>query len=184
MNIKRLMKGGLAVAAVFGIVAVWGLWMTFGSNTPSFEGERGVKIPPEASFEDVVDSLDANGILKRPASFARLAEMTGWKGQIKPGYYTFEAGRSNYDVLSALRRGLQTPIRLTIPPGTSPDVLAATVARKMNFEKEDFLAALRDSTLAAELGTDPDASRRLPDIGYSKKRRIATSYHHKKYAYF
>ena len=83
-----------------------------------------------------------------------MARLTGWGNQIKAGYYAFESGQSNYDLLSTLRRGLQTHIRLTIPPGTRAGVVAAVAGRDMAFDADAFLSALRDPVLAEELGTD------------------------------
>lgn len=144
--------------ACLGLVAIgaggWGYWMMYGVNTPAYDEARSVKIPPGSSFEAVVDSLQRGGILERAGTFTTIAQLTGWKDQVKPGHYTIESGASNYDLLDTIRKGLQTPVRLTIPPGSRPDVVAEVVAKQMNFSKDDFLMALNDSTLAAEAGTD------------------------------
>jgi excinuclease ABC subunit C len=50
--------------------------------------------------------------------------------------------------------GIRSWVRLTIPPGSRPEVVAEAVSRQMYFSKEDFLAVLKDSVLAAEVGTD------------------------------
>ncbi|BBM73567.1 endolytic transglycosylase MltG [Rhodothermus marinus] len=149
------MKRWIAGAVLVLLLLAGGLvWIALAPNTPPFEGTRGVKIPRAASFEQVVDSLQAAGILRHRASFVWLARLTGWHRQIKAGYYTFEAGASNYHLLSVLRRGLQTPVRVTIPPGSRAEVVAAVVCRTLACVPDSLLAALRDSSLAAELGTD------------------------------
>ena len=132
-------------------------WLVFGTNTPSYAGERDVTLPDStvASLDAVATTLHERGILKRPASFRWIATWTGWDAQLKPGHYTFASGASNYDVLDKLRRGLQTPVRLTIPPGSLPDVVAAVSARALRFSKDDFLTALRDTSLAHDLGVPP-----------------------------
>ncbi|MDQ7041026.1 MAG: endolytic transglycosylase MltG [Rhodothermus sp.] len=134
-------------------------------NTPAYEGTRGVKIPRAATFPQVVDSLQRAGILRYQKPFVWLARLTGWHRQIKAGYYTFEAGASNYHLLSVLRRGLQTPVRVTIPPGSRPEVVAALVCNALACPPDSMLAALRDSNLAAELRTDTNHlfGRLLPD---------------------
>ncbi|MXW63285.1 MAG: endolytic transglycosylase MltG [Bacteroidetes bacterium SB0662_bin_6] len=142
-----LTAGGMALLGVAAWVTVW-------SNTPDFEGSRTVRIPPGSEFEAVVDSLHANGILRRAGTLRLMARATGWGDQVKAGHYTFPAGVSNYDMLSVLRRGLQEPVRLTIPPGVRPEVAAAVAARNMFFSPDDFSAALADTQLAAAFGTD------------------------------
>ena len=145
---------GLVVLLLGGAAAGVGYWIVYGVNTPEYTSARSVKIPPGASFEVVVDSLTQNGIVHRPETFSLMARVTGWKDQVKPGHYTIESGASNYDLLDTIRKGLQTPVRLTVPPGSRPEVVAAAIASQMNFTPEDFLNALSDSTLAARLNTD------------------------------
>ena len=131
-----------------------GAWIIYGPNTPDYPGERSVKIPEGARFAAVADSLEASGILAARTPFVWMGRLTGWGDQVKAGHYTFAAGASNYDLLDALRRGLQTPIRLTIPPGSRPNVVAAVAARHMAFPADSFAAALRDTALATALDTD------------------------------
>ena len=151
---KKLFKAALILTLVGLAMGGSGTWLMFSANTPIFEGEHGVKIAPGSSFEAALDSLDAGGILASRQTFTWMAKLTGWGDQIKAGYYTFEGRQSNYDLLMTLRRGLQTPIRLTIPPGSRAEVAAKVAGRNMAFDADAFLAALRDPTLAEELGTD------------------------------
>lgn len=146
----------LAGAVVLALGAAVGTYLVFGSNTPPYEGERSVYVTPNASFETVVDSLSSSGVLNTERTFRWIANATGWRQQIKAGHYSFASGASNYELLDVLRKGLQTPKRIAIPPGTTPEVTAAVAAREMAFEADDFLEALRDSSLAEELGTDAD----------------------------
>ncbi len=151
---KKLLRIGLILALAGLLAGVVGAWLIFGPNTLDYEGERSVKIPPGTGFAAVMDSLEAGGVLASRSTFALMANLTGWGSQIKAGHYAFERGQSNYDLLNTLRKGLQTPIRLTIPPGSRPEVVAAVAGRDMYFDADDFLAALRDPTLAGKLGTD------------------------------
>ena len=151
---KKLLKVALVLMVVGLLAGGAGAWMMFKPNTPAFEGTRGVKIPPGTRFEAALDSLDAGGILQTRGTFETMARLTGWGDQIKAGYYTFESGQSNYDLLNTLRKGLQAHIRLTIPPGTRPEVVAKVAGRNMAFDADAFLAALNDPALAEELGTD------------------------------
>lgn len=148
-----LIVGGTAAAlALAGGIFLY--WLCFSSNTMSFEDERTLKIPGGSSFETTIDSLNTAGILDNSGSLSLMGKLTGWGAQIKAGHYSFEQGASNYDILQTLRRGLQTPVRVVIPPGTRTEVIAAVVAKEMAFSADEFRAAMEDSTLAAELGTD------------------------------
>ena len=144
----------IGVFVLLGVAGGTGYWMLYGVNTPEYAEARSVKIPPGSALETVVDSLQANGILNNAGSFSLVAKLTGWGDQLKPGHYTIESGASNHDLLDTIRKGLQTPVKLTIPPGSRPQRVAQAVARQMYFSEDDFLVALRDTSLAAELGTD------------------------------
>ncbi|MBT8400466.1 MAG: endolytic transglycosylase MltG [Rhodothermia bacterium] len=140
-----------------GIAVVWAVILyavAFSPNTANYDGERSVLIPPETSMEVTADSLLAADILRFRSTFTLLARATGWGNQIKAGHFLIPAGASNYDILDKLRKGLQSPIRVTIPPGSRPEVVAAVAAKSMAFEADDFLRALRDTTLARSVGTD------------------------------
>lgn len=151
---RKIAVAVLVVAAIIGIAGVVGFWIVFGPNTQIYDEDRGVGIPPGSQFSAVVDSLKSAGILQSEDTFKLVARVTGWADQVKAGYYRFESGTSNYDVLQKLRRGLQEPVRLTIPPGTRPLVIAAVAGRDMFFEPSEFRDALSDPVLAESLETD------------------------------
>ena len=148
------MKKLLLVALLLGLaVGAAGAWVAFGPNTPSFEDARGVRLPGR-SFEAAADSLEAAGLLGSRASFELFGALTGWDEQVKPGHYRFEAGASNWDLLDKIRKGLEDPVLVTIPPGTRPAVIAAVLRRDLATDSAAVVDALRDPALAAELGTD------------------------------
>ncbi len=131
-----------------------GYWMMYGENTQVYEEARAVKIPPGTSFDVVLDSLQATGILDRRGTLSTVAGLTGWEDQVKPGNYEIESGASNYDMLDKIRKGLQSPVRMMIPPGSTPERVATALAKQMYFDEEDFLAAIWSDSLAQSLDTD------------------------------
>ena len=152
-NRFRLLIAGASVLVLGAIVAGIGAWIVFGSNTPDYDGQRRVTLPTR-DFDAAVDSLQVAGIVESESSFRWVASTTGWDAQVKPGHYAFEAGASSYDLLDTIRKGLQTPVRVTIPAGRRPPVMAGVVGRNLKISSDDVLQALRDTALARELGTD------------------------------
>ncbi len=150
----------LGIAAVLLFVGGVGLgsggWMIFGSNTTSYEEPRSIVIPREASLETAIDSLEQADVLASASTFRLMATATGWGAQIKPGHYRIPSHTSNYRLLNKLRRGLQDPLRVTIPPGSRPETVAEVVSRRLEMEADTFSAALQDTSLARELDTAPD----------------------------
>lgn len=156
MRSPRLL--GLAAAVLFvggGIVGVGGA-LVFGPNTTPYDASRSVFIPRDAALDATVDSLDRAGILVAPATFRLVAEATGWGQQIKTGHYRIAPRTSNYHLLDRLRRGLQDPLQVTVPPGTRAEGVARALGTTLEHDVSAFHATLRDSAFARELGTVPD----------------------------
>jgi UPF0755 protein len=152
---SRRIAAAAAGIVLLGVVAAGvGAWIVFGSNTPAYDGRRSVIVSGDAPLSAAVDSLEESGVLDSRRTFRWVAEATGWGAQIKTGHYVFASGASNYRILDVLRRGLQTPVRLTIPPGSRPDVVARVAASELAFSRNDFLRALRDTSVARSAGTD------------------------------
>ena len=148
---KRLFFAAL-VLGLLGALAVY--WLMFMPNTPDYDGYRGTKLPRGASFETVTDSLESAGLLASRTSFEWAATLTGWGRQLKPGYYRFESGARNFDILEKIRKERQDPVRVVVPPGTRPAVLAAVLRRDLDIDSSAFVDALRDPAFASELETD------------------------------
>ena len=146
--------GGLVTVLLVGVLA-WAA--AFAPNTPGFEGERTVKLPPGSGFETITDSLESAGVLASPLTFRIVGTVTGWRRDIQAGHYAFASGASNVDLLDALRTGREAPIRVRIPAGTRPEAAAATAAQEMRFTTDDLLTALRDTALAEALEVPPGA---------------------------
>ncbi|WP_103020266.1 endolytic transglycosylase MltG [Salinibacter altiplanensis] len=142
-----LFVGGLAIGG--------GGTLIFGPNTGGYDTPRSVYIAQEATLDATIDSLTQADVLVVPAAFRLVAWATGWGQQIKPGHYRVAPGRSNYHLLDKLRRGLQDPVRLTVPPGVQRERLASVLGRRLEREPTAFRTALRDTSLAGDLGSTP-----------------------------
>ena len=148
------MKKLLVVAVLVGLaLAGAGAWLAFAPNTASYDDTRGVRLPTR-SFEAAADSLEAAGILGSRSSFELFASLTGWGEQVKPGHYLVEPGTSNWDLLDKIRKGLEDPIRITIPAGSRVERLGRVFRNQLGTDSAAVVTALRDPALAAELGTD------------------------------
>ena len=143
------------VGLIGGIGAGTGGWILFGPNTGPYEGSRSITFNSNVSLEAAIDSLQAKDVLASPSTFRLVASLTGWGNQIKSGYYRIASHTSNYHLLDTLRRGLQSPLRLTIPPGSRPEVVSKVIGKRLKMNAEAFQTALRDTSLARDLGTTP-----------------------------
>ena len=150
MSLKTVLIPLVAVALVGAAAAGW---LAFLPNTVGDEAAS-VKIPAGSDFEAAVDSLQAAGALGSETSFRAFGTLTGWAAQVKPGHYRIEPGMSNWAVLDKVRKGLQDPIRITLPAGRTAPVVARAIAQQMDTDSAAVMAALFAPDLAEQLGTD------------------------------
>lgn len=141
---------------LFVLATVGGLaagWLAFFPNVPGDE-RHSVRLPAGTTFEAAMDSLGAAGALGSRTSMRLFGTLTGWGEQVKTGHYYVEPGMSNWAVLDKIRKGLQDPIRVTIPGGLTPARLGRVLERQLGADSAAVVAALRDPALAERLGTD------------------------------
>ncbi len=150
----RKLISAVSALALLGVLFM--AWLFGAPVTKGYEGTRSITIRRGESFAAVVETLVDRGILKAERRFRFAATITGWHRQVKPGHYAIAAGISNHDLLEKLRKGLQTPLRVTIPPGSRPSVVAAVLRRDLDIDSTAFRLALDDDSLLSDLGTDAD----------------------------
>jgi UPF0755 protein len=144
---------GLVVLALLGAGAV--AWLAFLPNTAEAAEPYSVRLPEGTDFEAALDSLESVGALRSRASLETFGEVTGWAEQVKTGHYSIEPGTSNWDLLDKIRKGLQDPIRITIPPGSRPERTARVLRNQLGTDSAAVARLLRDPAFADSLGTDP-----------------------------
>ena len=144
----------VALVVTAGLSAISAYVLVYAPVTAEFQGKRSVEIPPGSDILAVADSLGNRGILEKRRSFLLFARLSGWGTQVKAGHYMISSGSSSKDILDRLRRGLQEPVRVSVPAGSRKERIAAAIARNMAFSAGDVLAALTNEQFAAELDTD------------------------------
>ena len=149
------MKTVLLILVLLGLVGAGvAAWLAFLPNTPAADEPYSVRIPEGTSFEGALDSLEAVGAVGSRTSLATFGNVTGWGEQVKTGHYYVEPGMSNWAVLDKIRKGLQDPIRITIPPGSRPERTARVLRNQLGTDSAEVARLLRDPVFADSLGTD------------------------------
>lgn len=149
MNKKIVLP--LALLALLGVGAV--AWLAFLPNVPGDE-PHSIRLPEGTTFAAAMDSLEAAGAVSSTTSLRLFGSLTGWGDQVKTGHYYIAPGMSNWAALDKIRKGLQDPIRITIPGGLTPGRLGRVLERQLGADSAEVVAALADPALAEGLGTD------------------------------
>jgi uncharacterized YceG family protein len=120
-------RWGRRILALLALIVVGGaLWLIFSTFQPGHgegTGAVAVKVPAGSDAGEIGDLLAEKGVVTNGAFFSLNATLTGRRGKLKSGDYTFARDMSYGDALEALVQGpkakIVKTIRFTIPEGRS-----------------------------------------------------------------
>ncbi len=123
----------------------------FKSNTK--DGIGYLYVPTGASYNQLLDSLEALDRIVNIRSFKRVAKFEKLEASIKPGRYKIEEGMGNREIVRAIKFGWQTPTKITIAGNIrTKEKLASIISRKIESDSLTVLSQLRDSSFIDSLG--------------------------------
>lgn len=125
-------------------------------NTQTPEGKSvALFIPSNATFEQVMDSLNGKNILVNEQLFRSSAERNEYVQNIKPGKYLIESNWTNKKLIQLLKSGRQTPVKVTFNNVRSIYSLAGKVSKQIEADSLSIVSYLSDDAmLQAKYGLD------------------------------
>ena len=133
-------------------------WRFFGSNTAFNESKKSLYIKTGSNFEDVINDLTDQGILKNPGSFALLAKAFKYEKNVRPGKYVIHQGASIFKVFRMLKSGNQTPVNFIITKLRTKENLAQKVAANFECDSATFIALLNSNDSLAKYNLDTNTA--------------------------
>ena len=119
---------------------------------PPLSGPRlRVVVPPGASLGQVVDSLEAQGIVRAAGLFEVYARARGAAPRIKAGQYEMPAPSSWASVVRRLTRGEVITSPMTVPEGFTLAQMAPRIAEVSGVPTDSVTALLESEELAERL---------------------------------
>lgn len=115
-----------------------------------------IYIYPNSTYEDLLDSLDANSILVNTESFKWMAGFKDLPSKIKPGRYVLRAGMNNRKIVNMFIAGLEEPFMVFINKKRKVQPFADYIASKFMFDTGELLTILNNRDFLGELGYTPD----------------------------
>lgn len=113
-----------------------------GPPEPSVE----LTIPPGASFQTVLDTLQTRGIVRSPARFKAYVRLRAADRAVKAGRYSLHPGQAWSSIVDILTEGRVLTHPMTIPEGFRLTQMAGPIARITGLAEEKVLQALQDSS--------------------------------------
>lgn len=153
---SRNVKIALYVIMVFLMVSVsfYGYQMMMTPNLNRDEDDRYLYIYPGADFPKVLQTMREQKFIHDELSFAFLAKLMGYQEAVKPGAYLIRKNSTNFEVLKALLKGRETPIKLTFHNLRTKQDLARIISSKLEMSYEDIMGQLSSAEMAAKYGLD------------------------------
>lgn len=164
---KKMSPGFKRVLIAFGAVillsaglTVWSFYnKVFAPNVRLTKSTtKFVYIPTGSTFVDVMRILDKDGLLKNSASFQWVADQMKYTSNVKPGKYQIKQGMSNRELISLLRSGKQTPVKLTFSNIRTAEELAGVVGGKIEADSASIIFLLRDDAFQQKYGFTKESS--------------------------
>jgi len=138
---------GLFIGVSYGIV--------YGANTFDDAERKVFFVSNGERFDEIVDSLEAQGIIRNRAMFEFVAMLFGGTSSLKVGKYIFESGASNAHIFQTLRSGEGNQlIHVTVLEGTFARTQARIFARAVGVDSSRFIEQVYDSSFARSLGVE------------------------------
>ena len=160
------MKNFIRIFLIAGVAFcfTYGLTWLKDNKIPNFTGRVQFYVTDTTDVQDVLDLLLPD--VKDTASLKRVFETKEVAQYLKPGYYVVDKGAVSVYAARMLNNGWQTPVRMTLSGNLRLRTeIAGKVARNLQLDSADVLAALSDKAFLAKYGATPATafSLFLPD---------------------
>jgi UPF0755 protein len=147
-----------AVVAVLGVLFVsfsYYFYQVFYTPNVETNGQATyVLIRPGQSYKSVMDSIDAKNVIIDRLSFRFVAKLMKYNELVKPGRYELKDGYTNREMINDLRRGIQSPLKLTFQNIRLRKDLAQKLSTTIDARPHEFDSLLSSPSYTRSLGFD------------------------------
>lgn len=151
---KKIILAILAIILLIGaVIAYIGYSYIFKSNVSISNQTQSIYIPTGSTFDNVVEILKNEHIVKDLGSFATIAGLMKYnKSQVPSGKFEIQNGWSNKQLVGALRSGRQVPVKVTFNQCRTIYNLADRITQTIEIDSADFIDYLMSPTVLDQLG--------------------------------
>ncbi|MCX6231826.1 MAG: endolytic transglycosylase MltG [Bacteroidetes bacterium] len=118
-------------------------------------------IHSHADFNQVMQTLESENLLKNTASFEWLAKKKGYAENVKAGKYLLKAGMNNNQLVNMLRSGNQEAVNLVFNNLRTNEQLAGKLSRQIETDSITLLSAFANPDFLSKYNTNPEELRLL-----------------------
>ena len=145
MSKKKILIPLIIFSTVLTTCSVYIYQMLYSPNFLINSKEKFIIINEKTEFNELINSLERDTIINDILSFSVLSKIMEYQENIKEGAYKVKTNMSNYDMITMLRSGNQTPINITFSYARKIDDLAEKVTKKLKMSDDDLVSYLYDN---------------------------------------
>ena len=145
MTKKKILIPFIIFSTVLTTSSVYIYQMLYAPNFLINQPEKIIIIKDEIEFDELRNQLIEDTLLNDVISFSVLSKLMEYDKNIKVGAYKVDMNMSNYDMISMLRSGNQTPINITFSYARKIDDLAKKITDKLKISDEELKAYLYEN---------------------------------------
>ena len=142
MTKKKILIPFIIFSTVLTTSSVYIYQMLYAPNFLINQPEKFIIIKEETKFDHLRNKLIEDTLLNDVISFSVLSKLMDYDDNIKIGAYRVKTNMSNYNMISMLRSGNQTPINITFSYARKIDDLAEKITEKLMISNEDLMKYL------------------------------------------
>ncbi len=148
--IKKAALIFIAVGAVAAFLGYDAYQKIYGANVLDKLEDNYLYIPTNSNYQDVVNLLN-NNFIKDTESFEWVAQKMKYdKATIRAGRYKINPNMSNRALISLLRSGKQTPVRVVLINERLPENIAGKVSKYIEADSLELINIFKDKSFLAE----------------------------------
>lgn len=151
---RRFLITTVITILLVGVVGTYYVYQSYyqGKLTEALDDPY-ILIPTGADFEEVLERLDAKGLIESRAAFEKTAELMNYKkGPMRSGRYKIEAGWTQVDLIRHLRNGQQAPVDVIINNERLLEGVAGKVAQYIEPDSLALISVFYDDSYIEKLG--------------------------------
>ncbi|MFA5326250.1 MAG: endolytic transglycosylase MltG [Prolixibacteraceae bacterium] len=119
---------------------------------PNIQTPGSIKIPLNATYAQVLDSLKKHNIIINYKAFEWVAKRKKYAEAIKPGKYLLDKGLNSNQILNMLKSGNQQPVKVTFNNLRFFTELAGDISKYIEPDSLELLHKFRDSLTYEHFG--------------------------------
>ena len=145
MSKKKILIPLIIFSTILTTGSVYTYQMLYSPNFLINADDKFIIIEEDTDFNELIKKLEDDTLINDILSFSFLSKLMEYQENIKIGAYKVKMNMSNYEMITMLRSGNQTPIKLTFTYARKIEDLAEKITTKLKMSKDDLLNYLNEN---------------------------------------